>query len=164
MKALTLCLQGTHVLLSCISQEHTQHQVLCFWGRLGPEDKRPGKGWASHKHTGVLFSFKIQDWLLPRQVLAHPTVKGGRSARAWGSRVERETKRDNWLSFFLPCWSCETGEIYNARTYSRFFKGCLQLYIIFPGVKCLYILSTRAKMCIFIGEWMITGVSQSATR
>lgn len=95
MKAWTMCLQGSHVPLSCISQEHTHHHILCSWCRLGWEDKRPGKGWASHKHTGVFFSFKVQDWLLPRQELAHPAVKGRGSARTWGRGVERETKRDN---------------------------------------------------------------------
>lgn len=50
-------------------------------------------------------------WHIPQQ-------KGGGAQGRWGSRMERETKRHNWLSFFLLCCSCEIGGIYNTHTYS----------------------------------------------
>lgn len=46
--------------------------------------------------------------------------KGGGAQGRWKSWVESEPKRHDRLSFFLLCWSCERGGIYNARTYSRF--------------------------------------------
>lgn len=60
--------------LCCASLEQTK--TLSSLGvHWGGEERSPGKGWVSHGQTGVFFSFEIQDWLLPRQVLAHPTAK-----------------------------------------------------------------------------------------
>lgn len=103
--------------------------------------------------------FDIQGWLLPRQVLAHPRAERRGARRRWRGGEERRPEDTTDYPFFY-CTGPVRKEEFITHTHSRIFKDCLQLYIILPGVKCLCILSTILKTCIFNTEWLITQVSQ----
>lgn len=142
--------------LCCASLAHTEtcsSLSVCWGGTRG----------ALLKAELVTDTLEVSSLWDPRLAFAKTsagTSHGRKGGEHGGGEGGEKTRRHNWLSFFLLHWSCEKGRIYNACTHSRIYKDCLQLYIIFPGVKCLCILSTIVKTCIFNTEWLITQVSQ----
>lgn len=72
--------------------------------------------------------FDIQGWLLPRQVLAHPTAERRGARRRWRGGGGEKTRRHNWLSFFLLHWSCEKGRIYNTYALQDFQRLSSAIY------------------------------------
>lgn len=116
------------------------------------------------KAESVTDILEVSSLWYPRLAFAK-TSAGTSHGRKEGSTEEvkggEERRPEDTTDYpFFYCTGPVRKEEFITHTHSRIFKDCLQLYIILPGVKCLCILSTILKTCIFNTEWLITQVSQ----
>lgn len=143
--------------LCCASLARTETRsslTVCWGGSRGALLK-------AELVTDVLEVSSLWDPRLPFAKTSAGTSHGRKGGVHGGGEGGEERRPEDTTDYpFFYCTGPVRRGIYNACTHSRIFKDCLQLYIIFSGVKCLCILSTIVKTCIFNTEWLITQVSQ----